>query len=45
MIDDDGLKAIDDAVKTEVQDSMDYADQSPDPPLEALYTDVYAEGA
>jgi pyruvate dehydrogenase E1 component alpha subunit len=44
MIDDDGLKAIDDAVKAEVQDAMDYADQSPDPPLEALYTDVYAEG-
>jgi len=43
MIDDDGLKAIDDAVKAEVQDAMDHADQSPDPPLESLYTDVYAE--
>ena len=29
--------------RAEVQDALDYADQSPDPPLESLYTDVYAE--
>ncbi len=43
MIDDDGLKAMDDEVKAEVQEALDYAEQSPDPAPEALYTDVYAE--
>jgi pyruvate dehydrogenase E1 component alpha subunit len=43
-IDEAGLTAIDDEVKLEVQGAMDFAEQSPDPPLDHLYTDVYAEG-
>lgn len=40
MLDADGLKAIDDEVKAEVQDALEFADSAPDPPLEDLYTDV-----
>ena len=44
MIDADGLTAIDDEVKADVQDSLDFSEQAPDPAPEALYTDVFAEG-
>ena len=43
MIDDAGIAKLDDEVKEEVQDALEFADQAPDPPLEELYTDVYAE--
>jgi pyruvate dehydrogenase E1 component alpha subunit len=45
MLDDPAKDALDDEVKAEVQDALDFADQAPEPPLEALYTDVYAEPA
>ena len=35
--------ALDDEVKAEVQDAWDFADNSPEPPLEALYEDVLVE--
>jgi len=45
MIDDAGLKVIDDEVKAVVKDAAEFAEQSPDPAPEELYTDVYAEDA
>jgi pyruvate dehydrogenase E1 component subunit alpha len=42
LIDDDGIKQMDEEVKAEVQDAYDFADQSPDPAPEELWTDVYA---
>ena len=38
------LHALDDQLKALVQDAWDFADQSPEPPLEALYEDVLFEG-
>jgi len=38
------LHALDDELKAVVQDAWDFADQSPEPPLEALYEDVLFEG-
>jgi len=43
ILDAAGLKAIDDEVKAEVQDALDFADKAQDPPLEHLYTDVCVE--
>lgn len=43
MIDDEGLAAIDEEVKAEVQDSMDFAEQAPDPSPDALFADVYRD--
>ena len=37
------LHAIDDEAKAISQDSWDYADSSPEPPLEKLYTDVLTD--
>ena len=37
------LPYVDDEVKTEVQDALDFADKAQDPPLEHLYTDVCVE--
>ena len=34
---------MDEEVKAEVQDAWDFADQSPEPPLEALYEDVLVD--
>jgi pyruvate dehydrogenase E1 component alpha subunit len=34
---------LDDELKAEVQDAWDFADNSPEPPLEALYEHVLAE--
>ena len=42
-IDDDYVAKLDDELKKEVQDAWDFADQSPEPPLEALYEDVLVE--
>jgi pyruvate dehydrogenase E1 component alpha subunit len=40
---DDDLHALDDELKAIVQDAWDFADQSPEPPLEALYEHVYVD--
>jgi pyruvate dehydrogenase E1 component alpha subunit len=37
------LHELDDQIKKEVQDAWDFADQSPEPPLEALYEDVLVD--
>ncbi len=40
LIQDDDLKAMEDRVDQIVQDAVEFADASPEPPLEELYTDV-----
>jgi pyruvate dehydrogenase E1 component alpha subunit len=40
---DDQLHQLDDEIKKEVQDAWDFADQSPEPPLEALFEDVLVD--
>jgi pyruvate dehydrogenase E1 component alpha subunit len=40
---DDDLHKMDDEIKAVVQDAWDFADQSPEPPLEALYEDVLVD--
>ncbi|WP_449042808.1 pyruvate dehydrogenase (acetyl-transferring) E1 component subunit alpha [Paracoccus sp. (in: a-proteobacteria)] len=39
----DDLKAIDKDIKDIVNDSADFARESPEPPLEELWTDIYAD--
>jgi len=39
----DELHKLDDELKAVVQDAWDFADKSPEPPLEALYEDVYVD--
>ena len=41
----DQLKNIDKEIKKIVQASADFATNSPEPPIEELYTDIYEEGA
>jgi len=42
-LNDDDLHKLDDELKAIVQDALDFADQSPEPPIEALYEDVYVD--
>jgi len=42
-IDDAYVAKLDEELKKEVQDAWDFADQSPEPPLEALYQDVLVD--
>lgn len=42
-IDDAGMAKLDEEVKAIVQDAWDFAEQSPEPPLESLYEDVLVE--
>ena len=42
-IDDEYVAKLDEELKAIVQDSWDFADQSPEPPLEALYEDVLVD--
>ena len=42
LISDDEIKAIDSRVHEVVDDAAEFAEKSPDPPIEDLYTDVYA---
>jgi pyruvate dehydrogenase E1 component alpha subunit len=42
VLDDAGLKEIEDRVHAEVERSVKFADQSPEPAPEELYTDIYA---
>ena len=43
LADNDQLDAIDEAVKQEVRESVEFAENSPFPPLEAIYEDVYVQ--
>ena len=43
QITDDELQQLDEEIKAIVQDSWDFADQSPEPPLESLYEDVLVD--
>jgi len=40
---DDALHKLDEEIKAQVQDAWDFADKSPEPPLEALYEDVLVD--
>ena len=42
LIDDAGIKAMDEEVMAEVMDALKFAEESPDPEPGELYTDVYA---
>src|SRR5688572_8134197 len=42
-IDDAGMTKLDEDVKAIVQDAWDFAEKSPEPPLESLYEDVLVE--
>jgi pyruvate dehydrogenase E1 component alpha subunit len=42
VLDDDGYKAIEERVREEVERSLKFAEQSPEPSPEELYTDIYA---
>jgi pyruvate dehydrogenase E1 component alpha subunit len=42
-ISDEELAALDEELKAVVQDAWDFADQSPEPPPEALWEDVYVD--
>jgi pyruvate dehydrogenase E1 component alpha subunit len=42
MIDDESFKAMDDEIKKSVQDAVDFAESSDEPPLETMYEDIYA---
>ena len=44
-LDDDAFKELDEELKAVVQDAWDFADASPEPDLDALYSNVYAEEA
>ncbi len=43
LTDEAALDALDEEVKAEVTDAVDFADASPQPPLEEMYTDVYVQ--
>ena len=43
MIDQQGLDALDAEVMAEVEQSVKFADESPDPDPEELYTDLLAD--
>ena len=40
---DEDLQKLDEEIKAVVQDAWDFADKSPEPPLEALYEDVLVD--
>jgi pyruvate dehydrogenase E1 component alpha subunit len=42
VLDDDGLKGIEARVREEVERAVKFADESPEPPPEELFTDIYA---
>jgi pyruvate dehydrogenase E1 component alpha subunit len=42
-LDEEALQTLDEDIKAIVQDAWDFADQSPEPPLEALYEDVLVD--
>lgn len=40
---DDEIEAMDDEIKQEVLDAINFADESPEPPEETIYEDIYVE--
>jgi pyruvate dehydrogenase E1 component alpha subunit len=40
---DEDLKAVDKEIKEIVNDSAEFARESPEPPVEELWTDIYAD--
>ena len=42
-LNDDQMHQLDDEIKKEVQDAWDFADNSPEPPLEALFEDIMVD--
>ena len=42
LLDDDALAATEKRVREEVERALEFADSSPEPPAEALFTDIYA---
>jgi pyruvate dehydrogenase E1 component alpha subunit len=44
-IDDAGMAKLDEELKAVVQDAWDFAENSPEPPIEALYEDVVVESS
>src|SRR5690349_11997080 len=40
---DEALQSMDEEIKATVQDAWDFADQSPEPPLESLFEDVLVD--
>ena len=42
VLDDAGLKEIEDRVRAEIERSVKFADSSPEPAPEELYTNIYA---
>jgi len=45
LLDDERWQTLEAEVADEVEDAIRFADESPDPAPEALYTDVYREGS
>ena len=45
LLDDERWQTMEAEVADEVEDAVRFADESPDPAPEALYTDVYREGS
>ncbi len=43
LITEDEFKAMDDAIKKEVAEAIDFADKSPEPPMHTMYEDIYAD--
>lgn len=43
-LDDAGYTALEERIRAEVDDAVEFAENSPDPEPQELYTDVYAEG-
>jgi pyruvate dehydrogenase E1 component alpha subunit len=44
MIDDDAFGKLDEEVKAIVQEAVDFAEESEEPPIESMYEDIYVEG-
>jgi pyruvate dehydrogenase E1 component alpha subunit len=42
-LNDEDLQKLDEEMKATVQDAWDFAEQSPEPPLEALFEDVLVD--
>jgi pyruvate dehydrogenase E1 component alpha subunit len=43
QLNDQQMQELDEQIKKEVQDAWDFADNSPEPPLEALYEDILVD--
>jgi len=43
LLTEEAFKEMDNQIKKRVQESVDFADESPEPPLHTMYEDIYAE--